>query len=94
MAPLGWYHRRAVLRSSDHSRRIDEHWLFVKDIATKEGPIPRESDGTFVRLGGIAREANAELSRSNRFDGLSWPFDAVNAGLRGCRIPRGALPRE
>ncbi len=87
-------YRRAVLRGSDHSQSIDEHWAFAKDIGTKEGPIPREPDGNFVTLGGISREANAELSRSNRLDELSWPLDAVNEGLRGCRIPRGALPRE
>jgi hypothetical protein len=89
----GWVYRRAVLRSSDHSQSIDEHWVFVKDIAEKEGPIPREPDGNFVRLGGISKKGNAELS-SDRFDGVSWPFDSANAGLRACQIPRGVLPRE
>ena len=89
----GWVYRRAVLRSSDHSQTIDEHWTFVKDIAAKEGPIPRGPDDDFVSLGGFTKKGSSEMSRGHRFGGLSWPFDAVNAGLRGCRIPRGALPR-
>ncbi len=80
-------YRRAVLRGSDHSQSIDEHWAFTNDIGTKEGPIPRESGGTFVRLGGIATEANAELSRSNLTSsrGRLTPStpDCADAGSRG-----------
>lgn len=90
----GWLSRRAVLRSSARSQAIDEHWVFVSDIAAREGPIPRGAEGRFVPLGGIGSEALDTLSRSNRLDGFSWPLDVVNAGLRGCRLPRGVLPRE
>lgn len=90
----GWLYRRAVLRSRDHSQAVDEEWTFVHHIAAREGPIPRAPDGSFVWLGGIGGEASLELSRGKRLDRLSWAFELVNAGLRGCRIPSGALPRE
>ncbi len=85
--PSRWIYRRAVLRSSDHSQTTDEDWVFLRDIAAREGPIPREPDGRFVRLErlGDVREKHLE-----HFAGM---FDLVNAGLRGCRVPRGVLPR-
>lgn len=83
----GWIYRRAVLRSKDHSQVVDEDWVFVRDIATREGPIPRASDGRLVPLEGLGNV------REKHLEHFAVMFDLVNSGLRGCRIPRGALPR-
>jgi hypothetical protein len=83
----GWIYRRAVLRSSDHSQTTDEDWVFLRDIAAREGPIPREPDGRFVRLEGLGDV------REKHLEHFAEMFDLVNSGLRGCRVPRGILPR-
>ena len=81
----GWI-KRAVLRSRDHSQIVDEDWVFVQDIAAREGPIPRDSGGRFVKLEGLG---NVQEKHLEHFAVL----DRVNSGLRSCRIPRGVLPR-
>ncbi len=84
----GWIHRRAVVRSRAHSLVVDEDWVFVQDIAAREGPVPRGPDGRFVALEGLGSTREDHLAEFTQF------FEYVNAGLRGCRIPRGALPRD
>lgn len=84
----GWIYRRAVVRSRSHTRVVDEDWTFVDDIAVREGPVPREGDGRMPSIL-VFRSGEDLLQKAS-----TWFLRDVNAGLRACRIPRGALPRE
>jgi hypothetical protein len=83
-----WIYRRAVLRSRSHTQGTDEDWVFEQDITHREGPIPRAADGRLVRLEGLGNV------RENHLEEFSVLFQLTNEGLRNCRIPKGALPRE
>jgi hypothetical protein len=83
----GWVYRRAVVRSRSHSQVADEDWTFLSDIHVREGPVPRLADGRMTPLLGFRW-------RENHLQGVSGFLGVINAGLRACRIPKGALPRE
>ena len=83
----GWIYRRAVLRSRNHSQAVDEDWIFVQDINLRTGPVPRTGAGRFEKLEGL-RVSDSYLEASSKL------FDLLNSGIRGCRIPKGAMPRD
>ena len=61
--------------------------IFVQDINLRTGPVPRTGAGRFEKLEGL-RVSDSHLEASSKL------FDLLNSGIRGCRIPKGALPRN
>jgi hypothetical protein len=83
-----WYHRRAALRGKNHTQVVGEDWTFIEDITRREGPVPRAPDGHLVPVEGLGKSMDDVLQR------MSLLFELVNSGIRDCRVPKGALPRE
>jgi hypothetical protein len=79
-----WIYGNGVLRSRVFTQVVDEDWRFVTDIGTRAGPVPRTPKGFEVSF--FSGERPLETS--------SQMLDVVNSGIRACRIPKGALPRE
>jgi hypothetical protein len=79
-----WIYRRAVLRSHAFTQEIDEDWTFVTDITARTGSVPRTQEGYVVE--GIKGPHHLENSTNL--------LNLINTGIRHCRIPKGALPRE
>jgi hypothetical protein len=79
-----WIYGNGVMRSRAFTQEVDEDWRFVTDIGTRAGSVPRTPKGFEVTFfsGERPLETSSEL------------LDAVNACVRACRIPKGALPRE
>ena len=79
-----WIYGNGVLRSRALTQEVDENWRFVTDIGIRAGSVPRTPKGFEVSFFSGERP----LETSSRI------LDAVNAGVRACRIPKGALPKE
>lgn len=79
-----WIYRRAVLRSNAFTQEVDEEWTFVTSIIDKVGSVPKAEDQ--YRIEGV--KGPRHLENSTKL------LNAINAGIRRCRIPKGALPRE
>ncbi len=79
-----WMHGNGVLRSRTFTQAIDEDWRFVSDIGARAGPVPRSPQGFEVSFFGEGRP----LETSTKM------LDIIHKGIRACRIPKGALPRE
>ena len=84
----GWLYRGAVVRSRSHSQEADEDWTFAQDIGVREGPVPRQADGRLTLLG------IGYKSGENQLEKASSVLRDLNAGLRACRLPKGALLKE
>jgi hypothetical protein len=78
-----WIYRRAVLRSRAFTQEVDEDWTFATGISNRTGRVPR-LQGVYDIEG---------LKGDRHLENASKILDVINAGIRRCRIPKGALPR-
>jgi hypothetical protein len=79
-----WVYGNGVLRSRAFAQVVDEDWSFVTDIGTPAGRVPKTEEGFQV----------SSFSGPSPLEGSSQLLQAVNEGIRVCRIPKGALPRQ
>lgn len=79
-----WRYGNGVMRSRAFTQMVDEDWRFITDIGTRAGAIPRTPQGFDVSFFRDQRP----LETSTKL------LDIINEGIRACRIPKGALPRN
>ena len=79
-----WIYGNGVLRSRVFTQVVDEDWRFMSEIGNRAGPVPRKQKGFEVSF--FSGERPLETS--------SQMLDMVNRGIRACRLPKGALPKE
>lgn len=79
-----WMYGNGVMRSRAFTQVVDEDWRFITDIGTRAGTIPRTPEGFAVSF----FRGQRPLETSTKL------LDVINKGIRTCRIPKGALPRN
>jgi hypothetical protein len=79
-----WFYGYAVLRSRSYTQKIDEEWKFMVDIRTRAGTVPKAPKGYDISF----------FVGENPLETSSNLLDSINKGIRACRVPIGALPKE
>ena len=79
-----WMYGNGVMRSRAFTQEVDEDWRFITDIGTRAGTIARTPEGFAVS----SLRGQRPLETSTKL------LEAINKGIRACRLPKGALPRN